>query len=620
MIMIMSGPNTHILSHEYLASLSHHQHQLTTPPPVTTVAHNISHSHTHGVQSQSSHSRQKSTSSMQSSIGVCSDAYDLSLCATTGALSVAHADHVHHMQQQPHNVNSYNKGTCMDYYASEVADLGWFGHDQSTSMTSHSILVGYDCAGAKTHTIGSTKSPFDLVITTSTDEGNHCHTSHDLSTTSIHIGVIEENLDEYMHSPLPKKEASASPNSDGTCSSMEERDRDGLGNGDGDVVNTSIRRLNFDEPGESEGNNALAVATNTKRTSCSVTASVEQVNIAGLKIPVNLLTTRESSKWVEVVAADEWSPTSLLDTISSKKTGTGFNSKSDLHCENTTKGSTPKNGNGGKRVAVPKKSESSSSSMRASNNGNVVRQTSPTGEQLYWSSQSSSPRSFDDLDVMDTIGRQSAKAPLDPCGLSGKLPKSLTDDDIHHMMSRHSKLERSESISVRITIASDCAQLFPSSQAQKEETTRNNGDAVDDEENASLYDSDYYDSWEIHTASVCDNDNSIDSWLVLNDKYCDDFCYDMPFEILGTSVDDKSCHPHVLSPPLMDYLHSFLPKSMAEANFFMKYSLVRDGATLPAMLQRVRGCTHTILAVETTNGEVFGSFTSAPWRVEHSYL
>jgi hypothetical protein len=62
---------------------------------------------------------------------------------------------------------------------------------------------------------------------------------------------------------------------------------------------------------------------------------------------------------------------------------------------------------------------------------------------------------------------------------------------------------------------------------------------VDEDNNASLYDSDKYDSWEIHTASVCDDDNYIDAWLVLNDEYCDDFCYDMPFEILGTSVEHE---------------------------------------------------------------------------------
>jgi hypothetical protein len=38
------------------------------------------------------------------------------------------------------------------------------------------------------------------------------------------------------------------------------------------------------------------------------------------------------------------------------------------------------------------------------------------------------------------------------------------------------------------------------------------------------------------------------------------------------------------------------------------------------MLQRVRGCTHTILAIETTVGEVFGCCTSAPWRVGHPYF
>merc|ERR1711957_266843 len=46
----------------------------------------------------------------------------------------------------------------------------------------------------------------------------------------------------------------------------------------------------------------------------------------------------------------------------------------------------------------------------------------------------------------------------------------------------------------------------------------------------------------------------------------------------------------------------------------MKYSLIRDGASFVSLLQHIRGSRHTLLALETTEGEVFGSFTSSTWR------
>lgn len=93
----------------------------------------------------------------------------------------------------------------------------------------------------------------------------------------------------------------------------------------------------------------------------------------------------------------------------------------------------------------------------------------------------------------------------------------------------------------------------------------------------------------------------------------------LPFTILGTSADDYACHPHVLSPPIMEGLQSFMPESVADCNFFLKFSLVRDGPGLNSMLHRIRGCERTVLAIETTDGIVFGSFTSMPWRTQWGY-
>jgi len=88
-----------------------------------------------------------------------------------------------------------------------------------------------------------------------------------------------------------------------------------------------------------------------------------------------------------------------------------------------------------------------------------------------------------------------------------------------------------------------------------------------------------------------------------------------PFKILGTSANDVTCQPMVLSPPLMEGLQLFMPESLQEHHYWLKYSLVRDGPGLMKMLRLCRGSQHTILAIESTDGFVFGSFTSQPWRL-----
>ena len=79
-----------------------------------------------------------------------------------------------------------------------------------------------------------------------------------------------------------------------------------------------------------------------------------------------------------------------------------------------------------------------------------------------------------------------------------------------------------------------------------------------------------------------------DAWEVLKDEYAQDFGFDFSerggnaalvdydenphtFLILGTSVEDKSSQPHVLSPPLMDALTNFLPDQLVGENFWMKF-------------------------------------------------
>jgi hypothetical protein len=113
-----------------------------------------------------------------------------------------------------------------------------------------------------------------------------------------------------------------------------------------------------------------------------------------------------------------------------------------------------------------------------------------------------------------------------------------------------------------------------------------------------------------------------DPWKVIEDEYENGYGGGgtLPFVILGTSADDVDAHPHVLSPPLMESLQSFMPQCVSAANYWMKYSLVRDGASLHAFLQYARGASYSVLAIETVDGEVFGCFTSEPWRKNWNYF
>lgn len=132
--------------------------------------------------------------------------------------------------------------------------------------------------------------------------------------------------------------------------------------------------------------------------------------------------------------------------------------------------------------------------------------------------------------------------------------------------------------------------------------------------------------------------DSYSAWEILKDEYAKDFGFDYSgtesladilngqdasansFKILGTSADDKSAQPHVLSPPLMDSLMSFLPDKLVNQNYWLKFSLARDGACLETLKQYCRASPNTILAIETDKGEVFGSFTSRSWRNHHGYF
>lgn len=92
------------------------------------------------------------------------------------------------------------------------------------------------------------------------------------------------------------------------------------------------------------------------------------------------------------------------------------------------------------------------------------------------------------------------------------------------------------------------------------------------------------------------------------------------FRIIGTSADDVHAHPHVMTPPLMHALQGHLPFARRGESFWLKYSLVRDGADPGVLLTNVLGCTNTLMAIETVEGEVFGAYTGAPWAIQPNFF
>ncbi|KAL7528433.1 hypothetical protein ACHAXR_003383 [Thalassiosira sp. AJA248-18] len=169
-------------------------------------------------------------------------------------------------------------------------------------------------------------------------------------------------------------------------------------------------------------------------------------------------------------------------------------------------------------------------------------------------------------------------------------------------------------------------------------TLTNSMDVLSDQEVGSINDASTASSWNSSQGGF----DHYNAWEVLRDEYAEDFGFGVAvddekkilpcsnddddddqrgmFKIMGTSHDDMRALPHVLSPPLMDSLLNFVPEHLAHDNFWLKFSLIRDGASLDILKRYCRAATHTILAIETTNGEVFGSFTSTPWRLNNQYF
>ena len=214
----------------------------------------------------------------------------------------------------------------------------------------------------------------------------------------------------------------------------------------------------------------------------------------------------------------------------------------------------------------------------------------------YWNSDISiyTANSFDDSSIFSSFGRQKRTSDV-----FRSLRRSLSDENMSTLFSGPSK-------EVLLQIPDE----------MNDPSIRN---LIDDYEDIS---DDEGESTMWETESTSPTKGRFDAWNILKDSYCNGYGGGgtLGFKILGTSVADKSAQPHVLSPPLMESLQAFLPASKSGENFYLKYSMVRDGAHLQTLLKRARGVKYSILAIETTDGEVFGSFTGQAWRKSWNYF
>jgi hypothetical protein len=111
---------------------------------------------------------------------------------------------------------------------------------------------------------------------------------------------------------------------------------------------------------------------------------------------------------------------------------------------------------------------------------------------------------------------------------------------------------------------------------------------------------DHYDTWEVLRDEYAEEYGfSYDPMRNLDDEMDDDADVTNRFRILGTSAGDKLAQPHVLSPPLMDSLMTILLERIQRTNYWLRYSLVRDGASIETMKQYCSLCKDIIIAIET---------------------
>lgn len=96
--------------------------------------------------------------------------------------------------------------------------------------------------------------------------------------------------------------------------------------------------------------------------------------------------------------------------------------------------------------------------------------------------------------------------------------------------------------------------------------------------------------------------------LVEEEDDDDDDAYS-PYDILGAQISSR----RILTPALIEALRGFLPFVISEENFWLKFTLEKDGDSLTNLLHTIRGSKYTFFAIRSGN-RIFGSFTGAKWR------
>lgn len=87
---------------------------------------------------------------------------------------------------------------------------------------------------------------------------------------------------------------------------------------------------------------------------------------------------------------------------------------------------------------------------------------------------------------------------------------------------------------------------------------------------------------------------------------------DSTFPVLGAD----SIQNRLLTVRLMEALRGFLPYAVSEQNFWLKFSLERDGCSLRTLLHKMQGCQSCLLVIQAKGDEnhIFGAYTSNEWR------
>jgi hypothetical protein len=89
----------------------------------------------------------------------------------------------------------------------------------------------------------------------------------------------------------------------------------------------------------------------------------------------------------------------------------------------------------------------------------------------------------------------------------------------------------------------------------------------------------------------------------------------LPFRIFGTSADDENAKAPVLSTPLMESLPNYSALRYNRPKFLDEVLACSQWGVDALATSHIWGAKHNIIALEASDGEVFGSFTSELlWR------